>query len=103
MSDRAKDTEIVVLRHQVAVLQRQLGAQKPRFEPSDRALLAALLHRLPKDVLRGPRLLARPDTILRWHRDLIIHRHAAASRPKRGCDPQLRCQRRNKAVHRLPW
>jgi hypothetical protein len=65
------------------VLQRQLGAQKPRFDPSDRALLAALPRRLPKDVLRGLRLLVRPDTILRWHRDLITRRHAAASKPKR--------------------
>ena len=78
MSDRAKDTEILVLRHQIAVLQRQLGAQKPRFGPSDRALLAALLHRLPMEVLRGLRLLVRPDTVLRWHRDLITRRHAAA-------------------------
>ena len=82
MSDRDKEAEILVLRHQIAVLQRQLGVQKPRFGPSDRALLAALLHRLPKDVLRGLRLLVRPDTVLRWHRDLIARRHAIASRPK---------------------
>src|SRR3981189_3538750 len=88
MSDRDKDTEILVLRHQIAVLQRQLGAQKPRFDPSDRALLAALRHRLPKDVLRGMRLLVRPDTVLRWHRDLITRRHAAASRPKRPGRPR---------------
>ena len=53
MSDRDKDTEILVLRHQIALLQRQLGAQRPRFGPSDRALLAALLHRLPMEVLKG--------------------------------------------------
>ena len=53
------------------VLQRQLGAQKPRFHPVDRALLAALLHRLPFGVLRNVRLLVRPDTVLRWHRDLF--------------------------------
>jgi putative transposase len=51
-------------------------------------LLAALLHRLPKDVLRGLRLLVRPDTVLRWHRDLITRRHAAASRPKRPGQPR---------------
>jgi putative transposase len=88
MSDRDKDAEILVLRHQIAVLQHQLGAQKPRFSPSDRALLAALLHRLPIEVLRGLRLLVRPDTVLRWHRDLIGRRHAAASRTKRPGRPR---------------
>jgi putative transposase len=82
MSDRDTDTEILVLRHQIAVLQRQLGTQKPRFGPSDRALLAALLHCLPMEMLKGLRLLVRPDTVLRWHRNLIARRHAADSRPK---------------------
>jgi putative transposase len=85
MSDRDKDTEILVLRYQIAVLQRQLGAQKPRFGPGDRALLAALLHQLPKDVLRGLRLLVRPDTIRRWHRDLVTRSHAAATWRTRCC------------------
>jgi putative transposase len=88
MSDRAKDTEILVLRHEIAVLQRQIGAQKPRFGPTDRALLAALLHRLPMEMLKGLRLLVRPDTVLRWHRDLIARRHASASRPRRPGRPR---------------
>ena len=65
MSDRDKDTEILVLRHEIAVLQRQLGAQKPRFGPSDRALLAALLHRLPMTApssSRSPTSLTCPAT-----------------------------------------
>jgi len=49
MSDRDKDVEILALRHQITVLQRQLGKEKVRFDASDRALLAALLHRLPLD------------------------------------------------------
>jgi transposase InsO family protein len=80
--DRDKDVEILVLRHQITVLERHLGEQKIRFEPADRALLAALLHRLPRPTLRNLRLLVRPDTILKWHRDLLSRRHAAASRQK---------------------
>lgn len=88
MSDRDKDLEILVLRHQVTVLHRQLGRQKVRFAAADRALLAALLHRLPLPMLRRLRLLVRPDTILRWHRDLLARRHAAQSRPTRPGRPQ---------------
>jgi hypothetical protein len=91
MSDRDKDTEILALRHQLAVLQRQLGNEKVRFNPVDRAFLTALLHRLPREALRRLRLLVRPDTVLRWHRDLIIRRHAAKSTPKRpGRPPTVR-------------
>jgi hypothetical protein len=88
VSDHAKDVEILTLRHQITVLQRQLGPDKARFQPADRALLAALLHRLPRSVLRELRLLVRPDTVLRWHRDLLARRHAAASRPRRRGRPR---------------
>jgi hypothetical protein len=67
-SNHDKDVEILALRHQITVLQRQLGPDKPRFEPTDRALLAALLRRLPQSVLRELRLLVRTDIVLRWHR-----------------------------------
>ena len=50
MSNRDKDAEILALRHQLSVLQRQLGPDRVRFTPGDRASLAALLHRLPRDV-----------------------------------------------------
>jgi putative transposase len=95
MSDRDKDTEILVLRHQIAILERQLGGEKARFTAADRAFLAALLHRVPRDMLRGIRLLVRPETVLRWHRDLIARRHAVLSRPRRaGRPPTLRSIRR---------
>jgi putative transposase len=81
-SDRDKVVEILALRHQIMVLERQLGKARPQFLPSERAFLAALLHRLPTDVLRRFRLLVRPDTVLRWHRNLTARRHAARSRPK---------------------
>ena len=88
MSDRDKDVEILVLRHQITVLHRQLGQQKVRCAPADRALLAAVLHRLPLPTLRRLQLLVRPDTILRPHRDLLARRHAAQSRPKRPGRPR---------------
>jgi transposase InsO family protein len=87
-SDRDKDAEILTLRHQIAVLQRQLDGQRIQFQRADRALLAALLHALPRPTLRGLRLLVQPDTILKWHRDLITRHHAAISRPKRRGRPR---------------
>jgi len=83
VSDRDKDAEILALRYQVTVLERQLGTTRLRFSPADRAFLAALLHRLPRDVLGRFRLLVRPDTVLRWQRDLLARHHAARSRPRR--------------------
>jgi putative transposase len=71
MTETVKSAEILALRHQITVLERQLGTTRPRFSPVDRAFLAALLHRLPRDVLGRFRLLIRPDTVLRWHRDLL--------------------------------
>ncbi len=47
-SDRDKDAEILALRHQLAMLHRQLSGQRVRFEPADRASLAALLSMLPR-------------------------------------------------------
>ena len=80
--DREKQIEILALRHQISVLQRQLGAGRPRFDPADRAFLAALLAPLPRDTLRRLHLIIRPDTVLRWHRDLLRRRHAERSRRK---------------------
>jgi putative transposase len=88
MSDRDKDAEVLALRHQLTVLQRQLGARRARFTASDRALLAALLHRVPRRVLEHLHLLIKPDTLLKWHRDLIARRHALHSRPKRPGRPR---------------
>ncbi|MEU3556145.1 integrase core domain-containing protein [Streptomyces fragilis] len=80
ISARAKSLEILALRHQLAVLQRQ--ADKPRLTWPDRAILAALLHRLPRARLHRLHLVVSPDTLLRWHRELLRRRHARASRPK---------------------
>ena len=76
-SDRAKDAEILILRHQVAVLQRQVKA--PRLSWADRAVLAALARLLPGSQLRQLRLIVSPRTLLRWHADLV-RRHWAYPR-----------------------
>jgi hypothetical protein len=77
MTDRDKTIEILALRHQLTVLQRQLGDQRLRLRPENRAYLAALLVPLTRATLRRFRLLVSPDTVLRWHRDLVKHSHAA--------------------------
>jgi putative transposase len=83
MSSREKDAETLALRHRVRILQRQLGGQRVRLELADRVLPTALLSTLPRETLRRLQLAMSPDTVLRWHRDLLNRRHAARSRPKR--------------------
>ncbi|MFI6819171.1 hypothetical protein ACIBG7_42735 [Nonomuraea sp. NPDC050328] len=83
MADRGKEIEILALRHQLTVLQRQVP--KPVFTPEDRFLLSGLLHHLPMDKLV---LLVHPDTLMRWHRDLLRRRHSAASAPRRSGRPR---------------
>ncbi len=74
-----KTAEILILRHQLAVLQRR-QPRRPKLNWADRALLAALLSVIPNARRHGLRLLVTPETILRWHRDIIRRRQAARSR-----------------------
>ena len=83
-SDTTKDIEILVLRHQLAVLRRH--APRPRFSWTDRALISALTRLLP--VRRRLGLLVTPATILRWHRQLIARRWTTQpARPGRPAIP----------------
>src|SRR6266480_5616898 len=73
-----KTAEILILRHQLAVLQ-QRESRRPELNWADRALFAALLGAIPRARRHGLRLLVTPDTIVRWHRDIIRRRWAARS------------------------
>jgi transposase len=84
-----KTTEILILRHQLAVLQRR-QPRRPKLNWADRALLAALLGVIPKARRHGSRLLVTPDTILRWHRDIVRRRQAARSTRGRTGRPATR-------------
>jgi hypothetical protein len=82
----AKDVEITVLRHQLAVLRRQVA--RPRFTPADRMLLAALARLLPRD--RWPVFPVTPSTLLRWHRELVHRRWTyPGRRHRRSLDPDV--------------
>ncbi len=74
-----KTAEILILRHQLAVLQRQ-QPRRANLDWADRALLATLHGVIPKARRHGLRLLVTPDTILRWHHDILRRRWAARSR-----------------------
>ena len=69
-SKEFKELEIVVLRHELAVLQRQAG--RPELRPSDRVFLAAASQLLPRASWRS--FVVTPTTLLRWHRRLIAKR-----------------------------
>ena len=87
--EKWQTAEILILRHQLAVLQRR-QPHTPDVTWADRALLATLLGVIPKARRQGLRLLVTPDTILRWHRDIVRRRWAARSTRGRTGRPATR-------------
>jgi transposase InsO family protein len=78
-SERSKELEILVLRHELAILRRQ--PRRARLRPVDRAILAALARALPQSAWTS--LSVRPATLLRWHRQLVRRRWTYPHRPGR--------------------
>jgi putative transposase len=80
-SERSKELEILLLRHELAILRRQ--PRRARLRPVDRAILAALARALPRSAWAG--LSVSPATLLRWHRELVRRRwtypHRRPGRP----------------------
>jgi putative transposase len=81
--EASKDIELVLLRHEVSVLRRQLP--RPRLEPGDRLIMAAFTRRLPRSLCNFR--IVSPGTLLRWHRELLArkwaypHQGASLGRP----------------------
>ena len=87
--DSWKTAEILLLRHQLTVVQRQVHS-RPTITWADRALIAALLDVLPRSSRAGARLIVSPATVLRWRRDIVGRRWAGKSQHKRPGRPRTR-------------
>jgi putative transposase len=85
-SDLAKEAELLVLRHENAVLRRHAG--RVRYEPADRAWLAALARLLPRSRWAGV-FPVTPATLLAWHRRLAASKYDTSKRRKPGRPPTI--------------
>jgi putative transposase len=85
--DEAKDAELLVLRHENAVLRRHAG--RVRYEPADPAWFAALAHFIPRTRWTGISPMT-PATRLAWHRKLAARRYDTSERRKPGRPPTTR-------------
>ena len=89
-----KDAEILMLRHQLAVAERERPRAPSRLTWPDRAWLALLAGTVPTQRLAAMRLIVTAGTILHWQRDIVRRRWARWSRPARSGCP---------ATHRKVW
>jgi putative transposase len=99
-SDAAKDVETSVLRHEVAVLRRQVAHPRPDW--ADRAMLTALARLLPGRL--GLHRIVTPGTLLVWHRHLVSEKRAYPNTP--GCPPvhdEVRALMKQLAWQNPPW
>jgi len=100
-ADAAAQIEILVLRHQLGILRRQV--KRPVYRRCDRALLAAASRVLPRE--RWGAFLVRPETLLRWHRSLVARKwtrpHHPPGRP--AIDPEVRRLILSMARENLRW
>jgi putative transposase len=90
-SGDSRDTEILALRHQVLVLQRQIA--RAQFTDTDRTILAMLGSAMDRARQRNAFLIVRPETVQRWHRRLVARhwtRPPTAIPGRRPIDPELR-------------
>ena len=85
--DRAKDAELLVLRHENTVLRRHVG--RMRYEPADRVWFAALARLLPRRLWTGS-FPVTPATLLAWHRRLAARKYDTSKRRKPGRPPIVR-------------
>lgn len=90
-SGDARDAEILALRHQVLVLQRQIN--RPRFNETDRTILALLASAMNRARRGRALMIVRPATVIRWHRRLVARRWTQPPTRQPGrppIDPELR-------------
>src|SRR6202521_5043627 len=81
--DRREREAVAYLIEENRLLRRQLGTRRPRLTDDDRRRLAARAYRVGRAALREIATIATPDTLLRWHRQLIARKWTYARRPSR--------------------